>query len=248
MPAYRLPSPYARPPLQRRLTGLGLALAINVALLLALLTLGVIQPPDAQRTLKGIVVDLIPQPRSEAPEQTPQAKPQQRQVDLPTPKSPPIILPVKPAIAPPAQPAEKPPPWIEMSKADMAASDIGTMPKTASGGAGDSEVVGQGPNGDALYAAEWAREPTNAELAGYLPRNAPPEGFGLIACKTIAGNRVEDCIELDQSPRGSRLASAVRQAAWQFRVRPPRKGGKPLVGSWVRIRIDYINSGSSDGR
>ena len=234
--------------MQRRLTGLGLALAINVALLLALLTLGVIQPPDAQRTLKGIVVDLIPQPRSKAPEQTPQAKPQQRQVDLPTPKPPPIILPVKPTIAPLAQPADKPPPWIEMSKADMAASDIGTMPKAASGGAGDSEVVGQGPNGEALYAAEWAREPTNAELAGYLPRNAPPEGFGLIACKTVAGNRVEDCIELDQSPRGSRLASAVRQAAWQFRVRPPRKGGKPLVGSWVRIRIDYINSGSSDGR
>jgi len=247
LPAYRLPSPYARPPLQRRLTGLGLALAINVALLLALMTLGVIQPPDAQRTLKGIIVDLIPQPRSEAPEQTRADKPQHRQVerDRPTPKPPSIILPVKPTIAPPAQPAERPSPWIEMSKADMAASNIGTMPKAASGGAGDSEVVGQGPNGEALYAAQWAREPTNAELAGYIPRNAP-EGFGLIACKTVAGNRVEDCIELDQSPRGSHLASAVRQAAWQFRVKPPRKGGRPLVGSWVRIRIDYSNS-SSDG-
>lgn len=249
MPAYRLPSPYAHPPLQRRLTGLGLALAINLALLLALMTLGVIPPPSARKSLRGIVVDLIPQSRSEAQEQTRALQPKQRQVqqDQPLPKPPPIILPVKPTIAPPAQPADKPSPWIEMSKAEMAASDIGNMPKTASGGAGDSEVVGHGPNGEALYAAEWAREPTNAELAGYMPRNSP-EGYGLIACKTVAGNRVEDCIELEQSPRGSHLASAVRQAAWQFRVRPPRKGGKPLIGSWVRIRIDYINAGSSDGR
>ena len=249
MPAYRLPSPYDRPPLQRRLTGLGLAVAINVALLLVLMTLGVIPPPDAQRTLKGIVVDLFPQRKNEAPKRTQAVKPRQRQVehDRPLPKPPPIILPVKPTIAPPATIADKPSPWIEMSKAEMAASDIASMPKAASGGAGDSEVVGQGPNGEALYAAEWAREPTNAELAGYMPRNSP-EGFGLIACKTVAGNRVEDCVELSQSPRGSHLASAVRQAAWQFRVRPPRKGGRPLIGSWVRIRIDYYNSSSDDGR
>jgi periplasmic protein TonB len=229
-------------------TGLGLALAINVALLLALMTLGVIPPPSARESIRGIVVDLIPQSRSQAEKQTKAVLPRKREVprDQPTPKQPPIILPGKPTIAPPAQTAEKPSPWIEMSKADMAASDIGKMIKVASGGAGDSQVVGHGPNGEALYAAEWAREPTNAELAGYMPRNVL-EGYGLIACKTIAGNRVEDCIELEQSPRGSHLASAVRQAAWQFRVRPPRKGGKPLIGSWVRIRIDYsvASSGGS---
>ena len=121
----------------------------------------------------------------------------------------------------------------------MAASDISKLDSSSSGSAGDSEIVGRGPNGEALYAAEWAREPSHAELDGYLPHNAS-DGFGLVECKTIANDRVEDCVELDQTP-GSHLASAVRQAAWQFRVRPPRRGGRALVGSWVRIRIDYYS-------
>ena len=94
-----------------------------------------------------------------------------------------------------------------------------------------------------LSGADWARNPTDTELAGYLPRNAP-EGWGLIACRTIADHRVEDCVELDNYPAGSHLASAVRQAAWQFRVRPPRKNGQEMVGAWVRIRIEYLRDGT----
>jgi protein TonB len=243
---YRLPTPYDRQPLRRRVSGFLLALGINLGLLLILMTLGIIPPPATEKRMRGIVVTLVPESHGAAPTKAAKAKaslPRLVQQE-PLPKPPPIVLPAKPTIAVP-QTSPQRTPWLEMSKDEMAASDISKMPVASSGDRGDSEVVGKGPNGEALYAAEWAREPTDAELAGYLPRSAP-EGFGLVACKTIENDRVEDCIELGQTP-GSRLASAVRQAAWQFRVRPPRKGGRPLIGSWVRIRIDYYRSGTSSG-
>jgi protein TonB len=235
LPSYRLPSPYSRPPLARRASGLALALGVNLALLLVLLTLGVIPLPD-RKPSKATIVDLIPEDHSRA-EHSPAPAP--RKASRPLPKPPPVVLPVKPTIAPPPV-AETPLPLLELSAAEMAASDIGHMPK-AGRSAGDSEEVGRGPHGETLYAAEWAREPTDAELAPYMPRNAR-DGWGLVACKTIPGNRVEDCVELGNSPPGSHLASAVRQAAWQFRVRPPRKNGRAMVGEWVRIRIDYVAS------
>lgn len=247
LPAYRPPSPYDRQPLKRRASGFALALAINLALLLVLMTLGVIPPPASQRTLRGIVVDLIPQSRSSSSTKKSVLQPRHVAQERPVPKPPPIILPAKPTIAPPPQTTTKPSPWLEMSKEEMAASDISRLPAAGSGGGGDSEVIGRGPNGEALYNAEWAREPTDAELSGYLPRNAP-DGYGLVECRTIPNDRVDDCIELENNPPGSHLASAVRQAAWQFRVRPPRKGGKPLVGSWVRIRIDYSVMRTSNDR
>jgi protein TonB len=55
----------------------------------------------------------------------------------------------------------------------------------------------------------------------------------------VAEFRVEDCVALGESPQGSNIARAVLAASWQFRVRPPRVGGESLVGTWVRIRIDY---------
>lgn len=236
MPAYRLPSAFARPPLRRRASGLALALAVNGALLLALLTLGVIPLPE-QKSSRATIVDLIPESHSRQAKATPAAV----RPNKPVPKPPPIILPVKPTIAPPPRSARKSQPWIEMSSDQMAAADLRNLPK-GDPGAGDSEEVGRGPHGEILYAAEWAREPTDAELSGYLPKTAP-DGWGLIACKTIPGNRVDDCVELGQSPPGSHLASAVRQAAWQFKVRPPRKNGKPMIGEWVRILIDYQRIG-----
>ena len=64
-------------------------------------------------------------------------------------------------------------------------------------------------------------------------------GWGLIACRTAPDYRVEDCVGLDEYPNGSQITRAVLAAAWQFKVRPARVRGRSLVGSWVRIRIDY---------
>lgn len=239
MATYRLSAPYERPPLQRRLSGLALALVVNLALLLMLLTLGKFAP-EAKKMSQALIVDFLPESHSvQTATKSREAKTPARSEAKPERKPPPIVLPAKPTIEqPPAPPVpDKSWPLVEMSKAEMASSDIANLPKGGSGSAGDSEVVGHGPHGEVLYAAEWARHPSDAELGGYLPTNAP-DGYGLIACKTIPGDRVEDCVELDQTP-GSRLASAVRQAAWQFRIRPPRRNGVPLVGSWVSIRIDY---------
>ena len=240
MAAYRLSSPLERQPLQRRASGLALALGVNLLLLLVLLQLGIIASPLEPPHSTALVIDL--QSEAHAVKDKAAAAPAKpRAVAKPVPKrpkppeTPPIVSPI---------PAINPLPWIEMSREDYAATDLKTIPKAGegAGSAGDSEEVGRGPHGEILYAAEWAREPTNAELGGYLPANAP-DGFGIIACKTIPGNRVDDCVELANDPPGSHLARAVRQAAWQFRVRPPRRGGKPMIGEWVRIRIDYISRG-----
>ena len=215
-----------------------MAIGINVLLMLVLLGIGVIPMQLPKGGQAPLVVNLSADSASEQQAvaekqraETPR-KPKVSEVKpLPKPK---IVLPAKPTIQ---QPHESP--WLEMSHDEMAAGDIGKLPKAARGSGGaDSEAVGRAPNGEVLYAAEWARHPTDAELGGYLPHDAP-DGYGLIACRTAAENRVEDCIELDQYPHGSHLASAVRQAAWQFRVRPPRKNGRALIGSWVQIRIDY---------
>ena len=190
-----------------------------------------LQPSDA------LVVDLIREASrsgSPAPKPVDVQEPKPR----PVPPRPPMTLPK------PATPPNRPLDLLVLSREEMAAADISKLGTAAGRGVAvaegndDSPVVGRGPRGETLYAAEWAREPTDTELRGYLPQNAP-DGYGLIACKTAPQNRVEDCVELGQSPRGSRLASAVRQAAWQFRVRPPRKNGRPLIGEWVQIRIDY---------
>jgi protein TonB len=114
--------------------------------------------------------------------------------------------------------------------ADANSADVG-------GGAGSG--AGEGPGGARLYNAEWYRKPTNAELSFYLPSGTGKTGWGMIACQTVEGYRVDNCRELGQSPLGSGLSRAVRQAAWQFRVLPPRINGRPIIGAWVRIRIEF---------
>ena len=227
-------------PLRRRVSGLALALAIEILLILAFLTLDF--RPEGPPEFQGGRLTTF----DVAAEQEAATKSVQKQAEAERQRPRPILPPIKPRLQLP----ERPLPMLIVSKEVYEASDIsklgsnapGASAELAGGGSpGDSERVGTAPNGQPLYAAEWYREPTHTELGGYLPKNMPESGgWGLIACKTAPRFRVTDCVELGQEPAGSHLAGAVRQAAWQFLVRPPRKGGKSLVGEWVRIRVDNI--------
>ena len=42
-----------------------------------------------------------------------------------------------------------------------------------------------------------------------------------------------------ETPRGTGLAKALRLAAWQFLVKPPRIDNKPQLGVWVRIHFGF---------
>ena len=170
----------------------------------------------------------------------------------------------QPPAAPKAQAPASPPtpakPAFSLLPIDLASSDISKMPshpgdRDTSGGSADASGAGtgsgagygpgEGPDGAQLYNADWYKRPTNAELSTYIPASAPPNGWGMVACRTVARFRVEDCKTLGESPPGSGFGRAVRDAAWQFRVLPPRVGGKSLVGTWVKIRIDYYEGNAS---
>jgi hypothetical protein len=156
-----------------------------------------------------------------------------------------IVAPIPP-VTPEAQ---LPSSVMWLSRKDYRSADIAGKQGSVNGpGQGngtsaepDSALAnGKGAHGEPVYVAEWYREPTDAQLSPYIPERARGRsGWGVIVCRTVANYRVEDCQEVDDSPRGSGYAGAVRQAAWQFRVRPPRVGGKPLIGSWVKILIRY---------
>jgi protein TonB len=217
---------------------------IEGLLLLALLFLTPSGGPKSDRTALTVVnIQSLPASRP-TPER---AKPQQsraaaRPSETPPPQPaapavntqpPPVIqLPAPPApAAPQAPPAETPAPPAPPRQV--------YGPPAPGPDPNDTAVVGTAPNGEPLYAAAWYREPYPDELRGYLSTAQGP-GWALIACRTVPDFRVEDCVGLNEAPEGSNILRSVLAAAWQFRVRPPRRGGKLLWGAWVRIRIDYM--------
>lgn len=248
--AYRSPSYRSRGTARSRAGAILLSAALLVLLLLALLWLGagLREPGDPGRALATFDVA-----SGDEAETTAKRAPEQRQRAEQRPR---------PEQAPPPPPTAEPPPveapiplpdFMRMSRSDYAATDIGRIardPGSASGtavadtGGGDSTPgePGAAPGGETLYPAEWYREPTRAELATYMPKRPVVEGWGMIVCRTIDRFHVEDCRELSESP-GSGLARTMRQAAWQFLVRPPRINGKPKTGTWVRIRFDIRRAG-----
>lgn len=252
----------------RRTAGMGLALLMEVLLLLVLLSLGPGEPAGEKESRTTVVnfsagkaAEAAPEPSNSEPEQqaaeqptrerppTEQALPLQQTEPLPpAPAQPPLPQPApsRPNAAP-APPAAAPAP--------AARAPAGAFPPNSGRPAGparplygppapggrpslDSERVGTAPNGEPLYAAAWHTRPRPDQLRGYLATASGP-GWGLIACRTAPGFRVEDCVGLSEYPEGSQINRAVLAAAWEFKVRPPRIGGRSLVGSWVRIRIDY---------
>jgi len=238
---------------RRKLASLAIALGLEGLILLLLLTLGTriagTEEGEAKDTLTAIEFAAPPAPEPETADASEAETPQEDQPvtadPLPQPlRSSPLAL--NPQPAPPQPPPA--PPQPSPSPEEPARPKIGARinpdrgygpvdtgnPRTA----GDSERVGTAPNGEPLYAARWYREPSDQELAGYLSTANGP-GYALIACKTVSGYYVEDCVLLSEGPQGSQIGRAVMAAAWQFRVRPARIGGREQFGSWVRIRIDY---------
>jgi protein TonB len=250
-------------PRQRhKLTSLAIAIAIEALLIALLLTLGsqmIAGKPESPTVTafeaRNVASETPPEPESPPEEQAQPVDAQQPAVPAPeeplAPAPPlrpsPLALNPAPVPTPPPPPAPPAPPQTTPPQ-PAAPPRIGARirPGPAQGPAdtgnprtaNDSERVGTAPNGEPLYAARWYREPTDQELAGYLSTANGP-GAALIACRTVADYHVEDCELIGESPQGSQIGRAVLAAAWQFRVRPARIGGKEQFGSWVRIRIDY---------
>lgn len=231
---------------RRRAGGLALALLIEAALFLAILTLGQTNAGNRQAGDVLTTVDFAPDKTPDAPPPEPEkaAKPTALPRAAPSPRTEQSV--------PRAMPIPMPPPAaiIPMSKNEVAAADIsrikavvrddapGPVGPPNSAASGDSQRVGSRANGEPVYAARWYREPTDDELRGYLSTATGP-GWALITCKTVPNFRVEDCELEDEYPAGAQIGRAVMAAAWQFKVRPPQVGGRVLVGEWVRIRITY---------
>ncbi|MCY7270616.1 MAG: hypothetical protein LH485_00975 [Sphingomonas bacterium] len=224
---------WRRPSVRQRALVIGLTLVAELLFLLVLFGLGPASWTGRKQS-QPTLVELIPSPQApvdRAPAKSAEAKA----------KAPPKVpQPTRPRL-PPTPLAKSP--FLKLTSEEFAAADISKL--GSAGGQGKSQgansaAVGTGPGGATLYKAEWYREPTDAELAGYLPqRSIEPGSWAEVACKTIPDNRVENCQSIGESPPGSGLGRALRLAGWQFRIRPPMIDGKPQVGTWVKVHIDF---------
>lgn len=250
-PAPDQPSSYrADASLRSRSTSFLLALLIVALFVFLLMELGVVPSLPKEEKNDPITVTMLGGSKAQV-HKTVSVKRASRGAATPVPKVTKTVTRV--VVTPPKVPPP-PIPWnvIPLTKEEFAQSDISTKPTRsaapAPGADGDNGNddskdssatygPGEGPGGERLYNAEWYTRPTDAQMAFYLPKNGvTSEGYGDVACKTIPNFKVEDCQELGETP-GSGFARAVREASWQFRVRPPSVGGRPQIGAWVRIHF-----------
>lgn len=188
-----------------RIRGIVLALVVEGLIALLLLHLGgaALKRPERQPRLTTFDVRPVAPVGPKRVAETKVASKQQKRTTTASAAPP-------PPVAPPPVKSPVPSKLIQLSPDDYAASDIGKIPSAKGEGDGSDtgkDAVaaygpGEGPGGATLYNAEWYREPTRAELAYYLPKNAET-GWGLIACRTIPDYHVENCRSLGESPVGS---------------------------------------------
>jgi protein TonB len=128
---------------------------------------------------------------------------------------------------------------LDMANGDIAKIHSGVAPGNAQASGGGGHSAGDGPDDLGFYKAEWYRKPPRRALDSYMRPGQDPGRWAEISCRMIEDHRVEDCHELAESPRGSGMARVLREAAWQFLVRPPVSNGKVLIGERVRIHYDF---------
>jgi protein TonB len=230
-------------------TGFAIALLLEALFIIAILSLSMQSsgPEAGKRGLSAFTLEAESSAKAESSTETkaPVTQEPPRNINPVIPK--PLLPPVNPVKAPPPSPD-----FIKVSKADFDAMDLSKIPANGGGaGAGDAKGAGQGskgmmgpgagPGGAQLYPVAWYREPYDSELAPYLAgvKRVPPGATAEIACRMIEHYHVENCQILGENPRGTGLAKALRLAAWQFLVRPPRIDNKPQLGVWVRIHFNF---------
>jgi protein TonB len=241
--------------LRSRMAAFLMSLAVFALFVAVLLTMAAMNGGDNGAGSKLVAVNIEPQSQAKSPEKQAAKK---QQVNPPQ-----TVRSVQPPVPHPVPTPLPPLVLIHLSRAEMTSADISRMPSRATAaaaapsqssgggaGAGAGDGAGDGPDGAHLYRADWYRKPTDAELAPYLTRGAPPGSWAEIACRTIDNFHVEDCRELGESPPGSGLSRALRLAGWQFLVRPPRINNKPQIGTWVRIHFSFNRApaGGDDGQ
>lgn len=230
-----------------RVVSFVLAVLVGVFLVFVLIVMSGVTGGGGADGGQLVAVNIAP-PSAEKDKQKAAQRQDEKQEQVQTVTTPPPKLPPHIEI-PSKNQVEWPPGFIKLSRDEIAKADISRIKPSggssglsgaASGGAGAAEGNASGPGGARVYNAEWYREPYDSELSPYMgAARGQPGSWATIICHTVERFHVEDCREVDESPRGSGLARALRQAAWQFLVRPPRVDGKVMVGAWVSIRFTW---------
>jgi protein TonB len=255
--AYSEQTDWSRDDLRRRGIGFAIALLLEVIIIFAILSLSMRAggPEAGKRGLSTFSIAAEAETAASAEKSETKTPVTQKVQSVVTPPIPPPLL-------PPVNPVKVPPPSpdiIKVSKSEFDAMDLSKLPASGESGSAEGKGSGQGskgimgpglgPGGAQLYPVAWLREPYDSELSPYLAalKRIPPGASADIACRMAAHNRVENCQIIGENPRGTGLAKALRLAAWQFLVKPPRVDNKPQLGVWVRIHFDFEVKANKEG-